>query len=377
MEKLLYIANVRLPTPRAHGLQIMKMCEALSGAGLDVTLAIPEIQGISGADSYSYYGVRKNFVIRRFPALNWLFLGFWGYWLRVLTFALSLMILGRNEWKNHDIIFSRDIFLAWLISYFRRGVFFEMHDWPPRGYWFWGPALRRLDGIISTNNWKTEKLHLMFGIPWEKIMTCPNGFDPQLFDIKETKIELRSRLKIPADKKNALYSGQLYGWKGVEIMAEAARLLPEIIFIFVGGSGRDLDTFKNKFGGLKNIIMAGQRPYSEIPLWLKAADVLVLPNSSQSEESRYATSPLKLFEYMASGVPIVASDLPSIREIVSEKEVYFFEPDNSEKLVAAVKIILQNYAAASARAVNAFEKSCLYSWGVRAQSILHFIASIP
>ena len=122
--------------------------------------------------------------------------------------------------------------------------------------------------------------------------------------------------------------------------------------------------------------MAGQRPYSEIPLWLKAADILILPNSAQSEESRYATSPIKLFEYMASGVPIASSDLPSIREIVSEKEVYFFEPDNTVKLATAVKSILQNYAAASMRVASAFEKSRKYSWEMRAKFILSFVAYI-
>ena len=374
MTKLLYIANIRLPTPRAHGLQIIKMCEAFADAGAEVLLAIPDIKGASDSDPYAYYGVRKNFVIRRFPALNWLFLGFLGYWLRVLTFAFSLVISGRNKWKSHDVIFSRDIFSALLISYFRRGVFFEMHDWPQRGYWFWGLALRRMDGIISTNSWKAEKLHLVFGMPREKILVCPNGFDPNLFKINDSQEILRKRFNLPVNKKIVLYSGQLYGWKGVEIMAEAARLYPETFFIFVGGAGRDFDIFKNKFGGLKNIIMAGQRPYSEIPLWLKAADILILPNSAQSEESRYATSPIKLFEYMASGVPIASSDLPSIREIVSEKEVYFFEPDNTVKLATAVKSILQNYAAASMRVARAFEKSRKYSWEMRAKFILSFVA---
>ena len=376
MTKFLYIANVRLPTPRAHGLQIMKMCEAFADAGAEILLAIPDIKGASDSDPYAYYGVRKNFVIRRFLALDWLFLGFFGYWLRVLTFAFSLIILGRKKWKSHDVIFSRDIFSALLISYFRRRVFFEMHDWPPRGHWFWGIALRRLDGIISTNSWKAEKLHLMFGIPREKILACPNGFDPNLFKINDSQEILRKRFNLPVNKKIVLYSGQLYGWKGVDIMAEAARLLPEHLFVFVGGAGNDLKTFKNKYSGVKNIMITGQRPYSEIPRWLKAADILVLPNSAKSDESRYATSPIKLFEYMASGVPIASSDLPSIREIVSEKEVYFFEPDNPVKLAAAVKSILQNYAAASARAANALEKSWKYSWEMRAKFILSFVADI-
>ena len=79
---------------------------------------------------------------------------------------------------------------------------------------------------------------------------------------------------------------------------------------------------------------------------------------------------------MASGVPIASSDLPSIREIVSEKEVYFFEPDNPIKLATVAISILQNYFVSSARAANALEKSRKYSWEMRAKFILSFVADI-
>lgn len=376
MTKLFYIANVRLPTPRAHGLQIMKMCEAFADAGAEVLLAVPDIKGVSDSDPYAYYGVRKNFVILRFRSLDWLCLGFAGYWIRAFSFAASLLISKNKEWKKCEVIFSRDILSALLISYFRRGLFFELHDWPPRGHWFWGFALRRLDGIVSTNKWKAGQLIKVFGIKAEKILVYPNGFDPNLFKINDSQETLRKRFNLPVNKKIVLYSGQLYGWKGVYIMAEAARLLSEHLFVFVGGAGNDLKTFKNKYSGVKNIMITGQRPHSEIPFWLASADVLILPNSAKSMESRVSTSPIKLFEYMASGVPIVASDLPSIREIVSEKEVYFFEPDNPEKLAVAIQNIFKNPQNTKLHAEAAKGKSNLYSWKIRAHTILKFLRTL-
>ena len=87
---------------------------------------------------------------------------------------------------------------------------------------------------------------------------------------------------------------------------------------------------EKKAKGSENILVLGHKPHKTMPVFLKAADVLVLPNSAKEEISRSYTSPLKLFEYMASGRPIVASDLPSIREVLNENNSLLVSPDSSE-----------------------------------------------
>ena len=102
---------------------------------------------------------------------------------------------------------------------------------------------------------------------------------------------------------------------------------------------------------------------------MRAADVLVLPNTALEDASKYETSPVKLFEYLSSGVPVVASDLPSIRDIVTDKEVCFFTPDDPKDLAGKIQSIWTEETVAESRAIagKAYAKSC--SWEARSLHI--------
>ena len=120
--------------------------------------------------------------------------------------------------------------------------------------------------------------------------------------------------------------------------------------------------------------MAGYRPPSEIPLWLKAADVLVLPNSAKKDISKFYTSPMKLFEYMASKRPIVASNLPSLREILNkENAILLVEPDNPEALAQGIKQAMEDRNLVQTITQNAYDDVQNYTWEKRAEKILKFI----
>ena len=106
---------------------------------------------------------------------------------------------------------------------------------------------------------------------------------------------------------------------------------------------------------------------------MKAADVLVLPNSGKEKISRIYTSPLKMFEYMAAGVPIVASDLPSIREVLSEKTAFLFEADDARDLAEKIEMVLENKEGAGERARKALKEVKKYNWEERAGKILDFV----
>jgi glycosyltransferase involved in cell wall biosynthesis len=127
---------------------------------------------------------------------------------------------------------------------------------------------------------------------------------------------------------------------------------------------------------LPRIEFVPHKPHEQMPLYMRAADVLVLPNTAKEEASRLETSPVKLFEYLASGRPIVASDLPSLREVVSEKEVAFFKPDDAEDLARAVGETLQDAAGTAKRVAAASELAKKHSWEARAQAITAFIKAL-
>jgi len=119
--------------------------------------------------------------------------------------------------------------------------------------------------------------------------------------------------------------------------------------------------------------VVGRRPHGEIPIWLRAADVLVLPNTARENISKYYTSPVKLFEYMASGRPIVASDLPSVKALVDERMAVFFEPDNPKDLADKIHWVLENPQDAQNLALLAQEEVLRYTWDKRAGCIIEFI----
>jgi len=88
---------------------------------------------------------------------------------------------------------------------------------------------------------------------------------------------------------------------------------------------------------------------------------------------RFFMSPLKMFEYMASRRPIVATDLPSIREVLSESSAVLVPPGNTEKLKEAIKYLIDNPEAGKKLADNAFQKVQEYTWDKRAEKIVDFI----
>ena len=124
-------------------------------------------------------------------------------------------------------------------------------------------------------------------------------------------------------------------WKGVDTLLSAASSLPNYHFYLVGGEKESrYSVLRTSYLIHKNIHFIGNRPHSEIPLWLKSADLLVIPNSAKTKKGSHDTSPLKLFEYLASGTPIIASDVPAIREISTH--MTFFEPDNPQSLIKSI-----------------------------------------
>jgi len=143
----------------------------------------------------------------------------------------------------------------------------------------------------------------------------------------------------------------------------------------VGGTPKDISDFKEfiSTNRIPNVIVTGYVSPKLIPKYLAAADVLVLPNTSEEAISRLYTSPLKLFEYMAARRPIVASDLPSVREILNEENAILVRSDNPKALADGIQKVLTNEELSKKLAENAFKEVQRYSWEKRAEKILEFI----
>jgi len=204
---------------------------------------------------------------------------------------------------------------------------------------------------------------LNLGVDADKVVVEHDACDPALFEELPAKSDARAELELDADRQVVVYTGGLLPWKGVDVLIDAARELPDVQVLIAGGMPADVDRARAQAAGLENVRIDGFQPPARVPLYLAASDLAVLPNRSRPLISARYTSPLKAFEYMAAGLPLVASDLPSLREALEEQAgVSFVEPDDSKALAEGLGAALQSSAGRSSGTVR--------SWGQRAVRLL-------
>lgn len=410
--RIYYIANSRIPTEKAHGIQIMKMCEAFASSylpplergGVDLELIIPRRRNKIKDDAFEYYKVEKNFKITKLPTLDLVdIIPRLGFWIQSFSFAKFVVLYFLFRQKGHlrqsaspdsrsgdnqrvsanDFIYSRDEISLWFLSFFKKNLYWESH----RGqYSFFAKRVaKKAKGIIVITQ-GLKDFYVAKGVAEDKILVAPDGVDLDQFHIPDTKYEIRQQLNLPQDKFIVAYTGHLYDWKGAHVLLEAAKQFPislpsgdlpqgdnfqfPINFVFVGGTDSDIAEFKREASGLSNILILGHKPHNEIPMYLKAADVLVLPTSSKSDIGRIYTSPMKMFEYMAAGRPIVASDLPSIREVLNENNSVLVTSDSSKDLAEGIRQVLKNPEKSAKITEQARKDAGRYTWENRARNIL-------
>ena len=374
--KLVYLANVRIPTEKAHGLQIMKMCEAFGRVGHTVTLIIAKRanEQFNGVEPFSYYQIKRRFPITRLPLVNMVETqrSFRGLSVVIQNGSFALSAFAVLVGRQFDWLYSRDQFGLMLLALFRHRLVWEMHEFPRSNLSLYRWLMKRLDAIVVITQ-QLKQLVVEQGIDPGKIIVAPDGVDVNQFNITETKQQCRDRLGLPSDKRFVMYTGHLWSWKGVYMLAEAAKLLPsDCLVLFVGGMEYDQKKLKRFVTErrLRNIQFIAHQPPGDIPYWLAAADCLVLPNSAEHQISRLYTSPLKLFEYMAARRPIVASKLPSIQEILTEQTAILVEPDDPKALAAGIEQALKNDTFSVTMVKQAFEAVQGFTWQQRAERIL-------
>jgi glycosyltransferase involved in cell wall biosynthesis len=368
--KINYITNVRIPTSRAQGYAIMKMCEEFARAGQEVNLIIPKRRSnVDEQDPFFYYGISRVFNIKKifsFDSLGWSEkFGKTTYWFDLLFFFFLVWLKGLI--KKGAITYTRDYTLLFFTPR-KRFVCLELHDIPKSKFLF-RKAIKKAKVIFVLNYYiKVELLKL--GISEDKIFIEPSGIDIESFNLRVDKNDVKKRLGLDPNKKIVMYIGLLDKWKGVEILLEASGFLENVQVVIIG-EGSLRSKFEKKY---PEVIFKGSLPYRDLPFNQQGADVLVAPNAKESLISSHYTSPLKVLAYMTSNIPIVASDLPSIREILNENNAYLVEPDNPEKLAQAIKKALAEENMEMTR--RAREEVQKYSWSQRVKSIIGVIKNI-
>lgn len=376
LPKIYYIANAKMPTPKAHGIQIAKMAEAMIRAGADLKLVVPA-RHATLQSMKEFYGLGVDVPLVKISVFDTYNYGKLGFALGTLTFmtASFLYLLWKKLIGEKFIIYTIDIdqFSFVFLPLIGKRLFAEIHDAKQ-----WSIPFRILfskaKGIIVINKIIKKEIIETFGASTDKIIVHPNGIDLQQFDIRLPKEKARNALKMPVNKPIALYSGRFYNWKGLEIILRAAQEIDkETLIYLVGGSEDELKKISGENAIPRNIVCVGAKDYKEMPMWLAASDVLVVLGTKKNDYSYLHTSPMKLMEYMASSRPIVASRTPANLEIVGENEAVFYAPDDHRDLAEKINGILKNPEKFGHLIDGAREKVNSLSWDSRAQSVLNFI----
>jgi glycosyltransferase involved in cell wall biosynthesis len=369
--KLLYIANIRLPTEKAHGVQVMKMCEAFAKQDAFAALLVPKRHTPITESPFAYYGLKTEFPIeflKTIDAVNW---GMPGFLLQSYTFAKSA-IKALSTYST-SVLYGRDEIVLWLIARSKQGVSRQIVWESHTGSWnFFARKVAERASHIVVISQGLKDFYVKHGVPTEKIIVAHDGIDLAAFKDPESKEAARTRLSIPADKKIALYIGRVDGWKGVDVLCKASVYVsPTIQITVIGGEAKQVEELSKKY---PKVLFLGYRPYRELANNQAAADLLVLPNTGTSDVSAKFTSPLKLFSYMASNRPIVAAGLPSIREVIDSSCAYFATPDDPASFAKVIEQALTDTDAAD-KAETAALRVQQYTWEQRAQSIVSSIST--
>jgi glycosyltransferase involved in cell wall biosynthesis len=377
------------------------MCEAFAQTGVDVQLwhpyreqSDPELRKQS---VFEYYGIRPIFEVKTWR--NWdvvpLDSLLPGKLFTVLFFAHAFVwgfyvaLQARKE--KGDFYFTRDSMTAYWLTKLGLPTVYEAHSVPKRVQRI---LLRRIAQrhalqlvVVLTSYIKEHFVKL--GFPAEKIVVLPDSVDLSLFENLPSREKCRERLGLPKDRPIIGYIGRfrtLDMEKGIpELVQAMGHLLSsngkDPLLLCVGGP---IDVVSGYFEIARrygvseaNLQFVDRVPNGQVPLWLRAFDIAVAP-FPHTEHYAYFMSPLKLFEYIAAGVPVVATDLPSIREVLHHDEnAWLVEPGSAEALAKGIARVLQNDDLQTKMSVEARRSAKKYTWEQRTGAILNLVNRVP
>lgn len=365
--RIIYLSDAELPTRAAHGVHIMKMCEAFS-KNHDVELLTynyyADGKNTSIADIFDFYNVSHSFKIKRLR-----FAKFKGskYFFSFLKACYALI-------RGADVYYSRDFYTAMFLVNMGKQVVHEFHSPLKMKVGLLAGLtkryLRKAERITVISNALKHQMIEEFNIPDSKVIVA---HDASVTPTTTEKIDLGAGFHVG-------YVGHLYAGKGMEVVGKLAQRMANVQFHVVGGNIKDIEGWQEQYN-CPNLTYHGFVKQSEVSKYINAFDVCLLPNqrvvniwnNTTINISEY-TSPLKMFEYMAHKKAIVASNLDVLKEVLNEHNAVLCQPENIDEWIKAVNLLKENTVVREKISNNAFEKfKQKYTWNQRAKEILQII----
>jgi glycosyltransferase involved in cell wall biosynthesis len=386
-----YLANVRLPTEKAHGLQIVENCDALSRAGARVTLVVPRRlnrANLQGRDIWSHYDIEPTFAVRRVACIDLFPFGRWldrvSAAVQLGTYTIAAAFASRRS--GADVYYSRDVLPLLALGLFlpRQALVYEAHRVASSrvGAWLQRACLRRVAIVFAVTERLASDLRQRGA---QKVVVLRDGFRAARFAHLPEREEARTAAGIPHSALCIGYLGQLETMgvsKGLDLVVETLGGLadPSIHLCLVGGPPARAEALRSLWlrSGLSpdTFHSLGDVPPGEAAGLLAAFDVCLLTLPWTTHFAHHA-SPLKLFEYMAAGRAIVASSLPSIDEVLSPGHTAILvPPGDGPALLRAIVSLRDDGDLRERLGAAAREASREFSWDVRARRVLEALGPI-
>jgi glycosyltransferase involved in cell wall biosynthesis len=361
--KIACISPSRVPSRTANSMQAMKVSHALAQLGNEVRLWLPGEESTPWADLCDLYGLENEFGLTWLKSMQFF---------RRYDFSYSA-VKQAKEW-------GADLVYTWLPQ---AGLFalernlaaiLEVHDRVrgKLGPWVFSkfcshPGRKRLV-IITHALQKALELEGVIHPASNEVVIAPNGVEWERFAIQPDADEARASLGIPLIP-TAAFSGHFYPGRGTGLLFSLAQAMPQIQFLWIGGRKEDIDYWNLKLdeAQVSNVILTGFIDNNRLPLYLAAAEVLMIPferriEGSSGGNSADICSPMKLFEYMATGRAILTSDLPVIHEILDESNARFAPPEDLQAWQEALAYLFDHPIIMKALGKSARKDSRQYNW---------------
>lgn len=367
--KIFYLSGSIIPSKVANSIHVMKMCQAFAKNGHEIVLFVRTSQE-KIEDEYKFYGVDKCFKIvkTKWPGFRGLGGLIYGYSVYKKVFDLAIP----------DLLYSRDVYSLFLLRNLNVPFIYEAHT-PPQNrvrYYlenvlFSNKSFSRL--VVISDALRLEYLKNFPKASNERIIVAHDGADIPSNDLNKTM----NYYNLKDNKINVGYIGHLYQGRGMEIIAKLAELMSEVNFHIVGGSENDIMFWKNKIK-VSNLFFHGFIPNSQLQAFYINFDIMLAPYQKRVSgpggkgDTVKWMSPLKIFEYMSFGKPIVASDLPVLKEFLKDKyNCLLCNPDDIIQWKNAITLLLNDIELKQMIKKNAWKDFIKkYTWESRAKKVL-------
>ncbi|MGC8519061.1 MAG: glycosyltransferase [Steroidobacteraceae bacterium] len=293
-------------------------------------------------------------------------------------FCCGLTLPLRPEFRRADLVYTRNLWVVWLaLLCGRRVVFDHYRPWPaqipPLQRWIHRLMCHRRFLVNISHSEYTRARYLEIGVPADKLHCVRNGFEPSRLASPIPLDDAKRGLGIDINTKTVVYTGRINGRKGLELVIDAARKLPDHVFILVGSQTNSV--IEALAGTARNVQIVPWQSPEAIGRYLFAADVLLIPPSLKPlTEFGSTVIPLKLYLYLASGRPILAGDTPDLREVLQDgRNALLCRPDSVESLVAGIRALTGDPGLARDLAARALSDSRDLTWDARARRIVAIV----